>query len=30
MKEEIVNQLSYVRDWGGQFVSAIPGLTVMN
>jgi SAM-dependent methyltransferase len=30
LKEEIVNQLSYVRDWGGQFVSAIPGLTVMN
>ena len=30
LKEEIVNQLSYVRDWGGRFVSAIPGLTVMN
>lgn len=30
LKDEIVNQLSYVRDWGGRFVSAIPGLTVMN
>lgn len=26
IKEEIVNQLSYVRDWGGEFVTAIPKL----
>lgn len=30
LREEIVNQLAYVRDWGGRFVSAIPGLTVLN
>ncbi len=30
LREEIIDQLSYVRDWGGRFVSAIPGLTVMN
>ena len=30
LREEIISQLSYVRDWGGRFVSAIPGLTVMN
>lgn len=30
IRDEIIHQLSYVRDWGGRFVSAIPGLTVMN
>jgi SAM-dependent methyltransferase len=28
LKEEIVNQLAYVRDWGAQFVVPIPKLTV--
>ncbi len=26
IKEEIMNQLSYIRDWGGKFVTAIPEL----
>lgn len=26
LREEIVQQLSYIRDWGGQFVVAIPTL----
>lgn len=30
LREEIIKQLSYVRDWGGRFVSAIPGLRVVN
>jgi SAM-dependent methyltransferase len=30
IRDEIIHQLSYVRDWGGRFVSAIPGLMVMN
>jgi SAM-dependent methyltransferase len=30
IRDEIVSQLSYVREWGGRFVSAIPGLQVMN
>ncbi|MBM3417013.1 MAG: class I SAM-dependent methyltransferase [Bacteroidetes bacterium] len=28
LKEEIATQLSYIRDWGGQFVIPIPCLTV--
>ena len=28
LKAEIVNQLSYVREWGGKFVIAIPELEV--
>ena len=28
LRSEIVNQLSYVTDWGGRFVTAIPELTV--
>lgn len=28
LKDEISKQLSYIRDWGGQFVAAIPRLTV--
>jgi hypothetical protein len=28
LKEEIVNQLAYVREWGAQFVVPIPKLTV--
>jgi hypothetical protein len=30
LKHEIMDQLSYVRTWGGKFVSAIPELHVMN
>jgi hypothetical protein len=29
LKEEIMNQLSYVRDWGGSFVIPIPQLQVL-
>lgn len=28
-KDEIVQQLSYIREWGGQFVIPIPTLTVI-
>lgn len=27
IQTEIMNQLSYIRDWGGKFVTAIPRLT---
>ena len=26
IKEEIMNQLSYIRDWGGKFVTVVPEL----
>ena len=26
LKEEIMDQLSYVREWGGRFVTAVPAL----
>ncbi len=29
LKEEIMTQLSYTRDWGAKFVTAIPTLTVI-
>ena len=29
IKEEVIEQLSYIRDWGGKFVVAIPKLTVL-
>lgn len=29
LKSEIVNQLAYIREWGGQFVVPIPELTVI-
>ncbi|WP_343689599.1 class I SAM-dependent methyltransferase [Chitinophaga sp.] len=29
LKEEIMNQLSYIRSWGGQFVIAIPELQIL-
>lgn len=29
LKEEIVNQLSYIRSWGGKFVTAIPSLEIL-
>jgi hypothetical protein len=28
LKEEIIHQLEYVRQWGAQFVVPIPKLTV--
>ncbi len=28
LKDEIVEQLSYVRDWGGRFVTAVPSLQI--
>ena len=28
LKEEVVSQLSYIRDWGGQFVIAVPVLEI--
>jgi len=28
LKSEITDQLSYIRQWGGKFVIAIPELTV--
>jgi hypothetical protein len=29
LKEEIMEQLKYIRDWGGKFVVAIPGLEII-
>ncbi|MBF0103088.1 MAG: class I SAM-dependent methyltransferase [Desulfobacterales bacterium] len=29
IKEEVMEQLTYVREWGGQFVTAIPMLEVL-
>ncbi|RYG41360.1 MAG: SAM-dependent methyltransferase, partial [Chitinophagaceae bacterium] len=28
IKEEVMKQLAYIRDWGGKFVMAIPGLHI--
>ena len=28
LRDEVISQLSYVREWGGQFVTAIPNLVV--
>ena len=30
LKNEIYNQLSYIKEWGGQFVVAIPTLEIIN
>ena len=30
LKDEIVNQLSYIREWGGKFVVPIPEVTVID
>jgi len=30
IKDEIMTQLSYIREWGGKFVTAIPGLEVLS
>lgn len=29
LREEVMAQLSYIREWGGQFVTAIPTLTIL-
>ena len=29
LKDEIMKQLVHIREWGGQFVTAIPHLTIM-
>lgn len=29
LREEVTQQLAYIRDWGGQFVTAIPTLKVI-
>jgi hypothetical protein len=29
LREEIIHQLSYIRDWGGQFVIPIPNMTII-
>ena len=29
LKDEVMTQLSYVREWGGKFVMAVPALEVM-
>ena len=28
IKDEVSSQLSYIRDWGGRFVTAIPALEI--
>jgi hypothetical protein len=28
IREEIMEQLAYVREWGGQFVTAVPELVI--
>jgi hypothetical protein len=28
LKDEIIEQLAYIREWGGRFVVPIPTLTV--
>ncbi|MCT8003873.1 class I SAM-dependent methyltransferase [Sphingomonas sanguinis] len=28
LKDEVMDQLGYIREWGGQFVTAIPELTI--
>ncbi len=28
LKDEIIKQHSYIRDWGGKFVTAIPGIEI--
>ncbi|MEI2750432.1 MAG: hypothetical protein V9E88_16950 [Ferruginibacter sp.] len=29
LKDEIVQQLAYIREWGGQFVVPIPSLQII-
>jgi hypothetical protein len=28
-KDEIMNQLSYIREWGGRFVIAVPSISII-
>ena len=28
LREEVMAQLSYIREWDGQFVTAVPSLTI--
>jgi hypothetical protein len=28
LKGEVVEQLAYVREWGGKFVTAVPGISI--
>jgi len=28
LKNEVMSQLAYIREWGGQFVTAVPGIEV--
>ena len=28
LREEVIAQMEYIRAWGGQFVTAVPSLTV--
>ncbi len=30
LRDEIMSEMAYVRDWGGQFVTAIPELRIMD
>jgi SAM-dependent methyltransferase len=29
LRNELMRQLAYIRDWGGKFVTAVPGLAVL-
>jgi predicted glycosyltransferase len=29
LKNEVMNQLSYIREWGGKFVVAVPSLETL-
>ena len=28
LRDEVMAQLAYIREWGGQFVTAVPGLEI--
>jgi hypothetical protein len=29
LKDEIMDQMAYIRDWGGRFVTLIPDVEVL-
>ena len=29
LKDEIIQQMSYIRDWGGKFVTLIPDISII-
>jgi len=29
IKDEVTMQLAYVREWGGQFVTAVPDMAIL-